>query len=423
MIIFAVPVIDSQRQTIVFSLLTDSLRSLFSPVLIDLLFGLIAVSALGALVSRLLKPTGASNVYLRAAFHAPLGWLLLRLLGLAVAVCVVFETGPQLLRLPDTGVVVMNDIGISMLLIFVVGLIFLPLLTEYGLMEFIGALFGQRFQRWFRLPGRSAVDMSASLVSASSVGLLVTIGQFERGYYSAREASLIACSFSIVSVPFCVLIAGIAGIEELFFGWYVTVIVSCLIAAGVLSRLRPLRDYPDRFHTGGGRRGPQQELSGPLAAAEARAGSAPGPSAYFRQVALSIAEILPGVIAPCMGMATIAAILVFHSPVFGWLAMPIEWLLQAFSVAQADVIAPGLLAGYLDQFMPALLAQGVDSEFWRFVLAGLAVTQLVFLSEFGMLVLRSSLPVGLADLTLVFVERTLITAPLLCIGAWLLTSG
>jgi len=136
-----------------------------------------------------------------------------------------------------------------------------------------------------------------------------------------------------------------------------------------------------------------------------------------------MAEILPGLIAPCMGMATLAAILVFHSPVFGWLAMPVQWLLQALSVAQADLIAVGFLAGYLDQFMPALLAQGVDSEFWRFVLGGLAVTQLVFLSEFGMLVLRSSLPVELRDLTLAFIERTLITAPLLCIGAMLLTSS
>jgi len=78
-IIFAVPVIDSQRQTIVYSLLTDALGSLLAPVLVDLLFGLTAVSALGALL-------------------------------------------------------------------------------------------GRRFQRWFRLPGRSAVDMSASLVSACCRG-------------------------------------------------------------------------------------------------------------------------------------------------------------------------------------------------------------------------------------------------------------
>jgi nucleoside recognition membrane protein YjiH len=140
-------------------------------------------------------------------------------------------------------------------------------------------------------------------------------------------------------------------------------------------------------------------------------------------VGLSIAEIVPGVIAPAMGMATAAAILVFYTPVFSWLAMPIEWLLVLFSVAQAELIAPGFIAGYLDQFMPALLARNITSEFWRFVLGGLAVTQLVFLSEFGMLVLRSSLPVGLKDLTVIFIQRTVITTPLLCLGAWVVTNG
>ena len=71
--------------------------------------------------------------------------------------------------------------------------------------------------------------------------------------------------------------------------------------------------------------------------------------------------------------------------------------------------------------MPALIAQSVDSPLWRFVLGGLAVTQLVFLSEFGVLILRSSLPVGLAALVHVFVLRTLITAPLLIAAGLLVT--
>lgn len=423
LIIFAMPVIDAQRQTIVFSLLTDALGSVLEPVAMELLFAVVAVSALGGLLCRIIRPLGPSNRYLRAAFHVSTGWLLLRLSGLVVVSSVIFQVGPALLRMPDTGVVVMSDIGISMLLIFVVGLAFLPLLTEYGLMEFIGALLGRRFQRWFRLPGRSAVDMTASLVSSSSVGLLVTIGQFERGYYSAREACLIACSFSIVSVPFCVLIAGIAGIEALFFGWYLTVIASCLVAAVMLARLRPLRDYPDRSEPQYVDHPPDEPVTSPFTAAQARAADAPGLRGYTEQVALSFAEVVPAVVAPAMGMATLAAILVFYTPVFSWLALPVEWLLDAFSVQQAELIAPGFLAGYLDQFMPALMAQSIDSEFWRFVLGGLAVTQLVFLSEFGLLVLRSSLPVGLKDLTIIFAERTIITAPLLALGAWIVTNS
>lgn len=415
------PVIDSERQTIVFSLLTDALRAMLSPVLLELLSALVAVSALGALICRLFAPSGPDNRYLRAAFHVSNGWLLLRISGLVVVCSVLFETGPELLRMPDTGVVVLTDIGISMMLIMLVGLVCLPLLTEYGLMEFVGALLGKRFQRWFRLPGRAAVDMTASLVSASAVGLLVTIGQYERGHYTAREASLIACSFSIVSIPFCVLIADIAGLDAVFFSWYVTVIISCLIAAAALSRLQPLRGYPDEVHTVSV--DPPMTSPGPFTAAQLKAADSPGVRDYIRLAGMSIAETVPGVVAPAMGMATMAAILIFHTPVFSWLAMPIEWVLSAFSVAEAELIAPGFLAGFLDQFMPALMAGNVSSEFWRFVLGGLAVTQLVFLSEFGLLVLRSSLPVGLKDLTIVFLERTVITTPLLCLGAWIVTNG
>ena len=91
----------------------------------------------------------------------------------------------------------------------------------------------------------------------------------------------------------------------------------------------------------------------------------------------------------------------------------------SLGVAQAQLIAPGFLVGFFDQFMPALIAANVEEDYWRFVLGGLSVTQLVFLSEFGMLVLRSKLPVDLKMLFVVFVQRTLITGPILMLAAWL----
>jgi nucleoside recognition membrane protein YjiH len=418
--IFLLPVITPERQTIAFSLITDALRELLEPHLLGVLVGIIGVSALGAVIYRV-SGADSKNPYLRAAFSASWGWVALRCLGFWVACAVAFDAGPALLRLPDTGVVVMHDIGISMFLIFLVGLTLLPLLTEYGLMEFVGGMFGDRFQRWFRLPGRAAIDMSASLVSASSVGLLVTIGQYERGYYSAREASLIACSFSIVSLPFCVLIADVADLGGVFFGWYVTVLTACIICALILARIPPFSRYPDDYVTQRRQDPAQPGQNTPLGAALARAVDGPGPGAYLSRVSIDLVEISANVIAPAMGLATLAAILVFHTPVFQWVAYPLQWVLQESGVAEAAIIAPGFFAGYLDQFMPALLARGLTSDFWRFVLGGLAVTQLVFLSEFGVLVLRSSLPVGLVDLSLVFAIRTLVTAPMLCAGAWVFT--
>jgi nucleoside recognition membrane protein YjiH len=52
-----------------------------------------------------------------------------------------------------------------------------------------------------------------------------------------------------------------------------------------------------------------------------------------------------------------------------------------------------------------------------FVLAGLSVCQLIFLSEVGVIILRSSLPLTISDLVLIFLLRTAITLPVLIVGA------
>ena len=69
--------------------------------------------------------------------------------------------------------------------------------------------------------------------------------------------------------------------------------------------------------------------------------------------------------------------------------------------------------------MPAIVASGIESEVTSFVLAGLSVCQIIFMSEVGVIILRSSLPVDLTDLILIFLLRTMIILPVLILGAHL----
>ena len=71
--------------------------------------------------------------------------------------------------------------------------------------------------------------------------------------------------------------------------------------------------------------------------------------------------------------------------------------------------------------MPAITASGITSDKTSFVLAGLSVCQLIFMSEVGVVILRSSLPLKLRDLAIIFLIRTLISLPVLILGAHLLT--
>jgi nucleoside recognition membrane protein YjiH len=363
----------------------------------------------------------------RRWFSATPAWVALRVVGGVFAAAVYFGVGRELLRAPDTGGTVFHDICLAVMLVYIAGTFLMGLLTDYGLMEFAGTLARRPFEVLFRLPGRSVVDALASFVAASGLGVLLTIRQYEMRRYTAREACVIVSSFSIVSIPFSLVIASVAGIDHLFFSWYLTLVVACIAAAMVVARIGPMARKSEALHGGG--EGPVADeadtAEGPalrraLAGAEARAARAEGAAGYLRSAALQCGDLLFGVLGPIMATATVASILVFHTPVFDVLARPIGWGLGAFGFPEAAGAAKGFVVGLLDQFMPALVAAGLESEFARFVLAGLSVTQLIYFSEVALLQLRSPLPVTVMDLIVTFFLRTVVVTPFIIAGAAIL---
>lgn len=53
----------------------------------------------------------------------------------------------------------------------------------------------------------------------------------------------------------------------------------------------------------------------------------------------------------------------------------------------------------------------------RFIVATLSVTQLVYLSEAGAVILGSKIDISLMDLFIIYLERTLITLPIIVLAA------
>ncbi len=353
-------------------------------------------------------------------------WTVLRILGAVFGVMFYLGVGPALIIGPTTGSAAFDEIGQPMLTIFVISCLFLPLLTHYGAMEFIGTLVRPVFIRLFRLPGRAAIDATASFVAAASVGLLITIEQYRNGSYNAREAAAVATNFSVVSVPFAVIIAGAANIEHIFFPWYISVAVACVIVATITPRLPPLSRKPNTYFHEAQAAPEEDRITGislprlALKKAVKRAESAPGFQGYINSSLRAMAEAVFGVIGASMGLVVLVMILGRHTPVFGWLTLPLVPLLEVMGMGGADVAAPGILVGFLDQFVPALIATDIDAELTRFVLAGLSVAQLIYMSEVGILLLRSILPLKFTDLVLIFLWRTVILVPVFVIAGKLI---
>ena len=64
-----------------------------------------------------------------------------------------------------------------------------------------------------------------------------------------------------------------------------------------------------------------------------------------------------------------------------------------------------------------ILGQSIESELTRFVVACASVTQLIYMSEVGTLLLKSKLDIGLGELAAIFLLRTAITVPICALVA------
>jgi nucleoside recognition membrane protein YjiH len=67
--------------------------------------------------------------------------------------------------------------------------------------------------------------------------------------------------------------------------------------------------------------------------------------------------------------------------------------------------------------VPSLMAQTITSPMTKFIIGAVSVTQLIYMSETGAVILGSDIPVDLKDLFIIFIERTIITLPIVCLFA------
>lgn len=426
-LMFLVPVTFRGSPNIGIGVLSDIAEALLEAWLPTLVTAVVTVSGIGSVLAGVARWRGRQPSELMARLFT-VGWPVaaLRCLGAVLAWMVLLARGPAWVISGGTGGVILNDLMTVIFVLFVFAALLLPLLTEFGLMEFIGTLVRPIFRPVFRLPGRASIDALASWFGSAPVGVILTISQYEAGFYTAREASVIAASFSVVSLAFAVVVIDFVGLAEVFLPFYATLVVSGVVAAIALPRLPPLRSKPDERAVAVDADAVEQPPEGSSMLQHAttlalrRARVAPAPVAMARQASTQVLDIWLGLEPIVMVIGTLGLALATYTPLFNWLSMPLIPLLELLQLPEANAAAPAMVVGFADQFLPVILATAIESPATRFVIACMSVTQLIYMSEVGVLLLRSPLPLGIGDLLAIFVLRTLLTLPVCAVAAHLL---
>lgn len=417
--LFLVPLSVGGSINIGMGVLADGLKALLGEALPGLAVAVLMLSVLITLYVKVRRPRWASQGPLREIFDVGAGWLGMRVLGAGFGLMTFFQFGLPFVIAPSTGGVLLNELAPVLLTFFFFAALLLPFLVEFGLMEFIGSLARRPFRFLFNLPGRSAIDATASWMGSATVGVLITTQQYERGYYNRRESAVIATNFSIVSVAFALLIANFIGISHLFVQFYMTVCVAGLVAALIVPRLPPLSRKPNTYHEPVGCQLQEHDSSGEgllrqsLLSAMRRARYAPGPRQLLLNALYNVADIFFGLLPLVFAIGTIGLVLAEFTPLFTWLSYPMVPVLELLRIPEAEAAAPATLVGFAEMFLPAVLAANIESELTRFVIACLSLTQLIYMSEIGALILKSKIPLALWELALIFLLRTAITLPII----------
>ncbi len=97
--------------------------------------------------------------------------------------------------------------------IIIAGL-FVVFVTDFGLLELIGALIEPLMRPVFKVPGYASIDAVTSFVANPTLGIFLTNRLYKEKMYTTREAASIATNFSFISLGFFAVLVESAGILD-----------------------------------------------------------------------------------------------------------------------------------------------------------------------------------------------------------------
>lgn len=426
-LLLMVPFQYKGETTIFVALLASALTNVLIGILPLIILLFITFTAGLTLIDKLVAPDWIQkNEFLSETAAVSSFWAVIRVIGFILAFLVFFKIGPEWLWSADTGGLVLNDLILGLFSIFLFAGLLLPFLTDFGMLEFVGVLLTPVMRPLFGLPGRSSIDAVASWIGDGTIGVSLTNKQYKEGYYTEREAAVIATTFSAVSITFSLVVLKQVDLVSLFGPYYLTILASAIVAAVIVPKLPPLSNKKDAYYGGNkadiGENIPDNYTKFEWARKLAleKADSRLSARDFFKSGFKTVTDLWFGVLPVIMAFGTIALIIAEYTPLFAWLGIPFIPILKILQVPYAVEASQTIMVGFADMFLPSIIGSTIPSEMTRFIVATLSVTQLVYLSEAGAVILGSDINITPLDLFFIFIQRTLVTLPVIVLAAHLI---
>lgn len=418
-LLFLVPLNYNGSSELVVGIMGSWLKKIMGAALIPTVVIITVASAFITVIHKIVPiPFIKKNKSLDELFSPDKFWFSVRIIGAVLAIITYFKFGTEIIWSEDTGSSILTSILPTCMVWYLIGGFFLPLLTDYGLMDLLSSIFTKFARRLFCVPGRAMIDCVTSWMGSSVCGAYLTISQYEKGIYNAKEASIILCNFSILSVSLCSLIASMVGVGEMFGKFYLTIVIAGILCAIIIPRLWPIKNFSEEYDKVSGNCAPAESHKGVnglkwgYMQAYKRAESAPGIKSFFAKGAYSALNLTVSTLPCIMAFGTVSLIAATYTPVFEYLGLPLGYYIELFGIPEAAKAGSAILVGFADQFIPVIIGGSMKAVATRFLVGCISILQIVYVTDIGTLILTSRVPLKLWQLFVIFIERVVISIPI-----------
>ena len=393
------------------------IKGWLKPCLSYIVLIFVALLVIGCIIARvtdkfplLTKMYGSVKVYS----------IVLYVLGLIFAVMVVFQVGPAAILDPAVGA---DGLGISKTVIvtIIIAGLFVIFVTDFGLLELIGALIEPLMRPVFKVPGYASIDAVTSFVANPTLGIFLTNRLYKDKMYTTREAASISTNFSFISMGFFAVLVESAGILDHYGDVVLWSFLLSFAIAAIMIRIPPLRGLPDLMYDGSPR--PEEkkakysaELFKNAMIKAVETGNSVDVAATFKKTLMDVFIFAQKISAYIMCIYVLVMVVVKNTNIADYLGIPFVPILNLLGIPNAAEIAPSFILGLAEVALPSAFISGLGvAPAAAFFVVTVTALQIIMFSNSAVSIMESDIPLNVGKLVIIFFLRTLIAMPLVAI--------
>lgn len=381
----------------------DHMAALLKRVLSPYYAVILAVLAGCAVLSRFRGGAGRSR--------AGVLFFVQSLVGLTLSVLAALRLLPEGLdKAVDAAV---NATGNILCAIFVTG-VFIPFLTEYGLMDFFSILCRPFMRKLFLTPGSSAVIGVSAFLGNYSVGHIVSRRMYDEGRFTEKESVIVATGFSTCSIGLMINLANYTGIMDHWRLYAAMVLCVTFLTTAAAARLYPISRKSSEYREGV--RPVEDESSGghifraALDAGISRAAQAAPPAksavVFLRQTLPLICEIAGA----SMCVISVGMLCANATHLFRYVGAVFYPLLRLAGLDAAGALrsAECLGASLLEPVLAGVINGGSGQSLARWIVSVVPYSSIIFFAGSIPSLWKSGIHCKIWEMLLIWLERALL---------------